>query len=241
MKRGVFVIILFSVVQAQSLRLGLFELQTSVKDQGNLDYCAYYSVMALVESSLKQLTQKDYDLSEHYEFIRNKKIYPWRPEVEFGDTYRVLQNIVKDSYVISEDQKTRINFSGLEFKELSQLWIKKSWSEKVIEQLDQKHAVVVTLKVSPSYINDQTGVVQFDQHIDQECQSGKILCNGHAVLIVGYDSDAKLFYIKNSWGIKWGKNGYGTVRFSHVDSFASDFLTAFFNKQYSPSVKEVPL
>lgn len=32
----------------------------------------------------------------------------------------------------------------------------------------------------------------------------------HAVIIVGYDADGN-YIIKNSWGTKWGTNGFGVV------------------------------
>ena len=36
---------------------------------------------------------------------------------------------------------------------------------------------------------------------------------GHAVTIVGYDDDKKEFKIQNSWGTRWGKNGYTTLKY----------------------------
>ena len=38
---------------------------------------------------------------------------------------------------------------------------------------------------------------------------------GHAVLVVGYDTDKETgkeyFIIKNSWGTKWGENGFAKI------------------------------
>jgi hypothetical protein len=31
---------------------------------------------------------------------------------------------------------------------------------------------------------------------------------GHAMLLVGYDSDQNIFHVRNSWGTKWGDQGY---------------------------------
>ena len=38
--------------------------------------------------------------------------------------------------------------------------------------------------------------------------------NGHAVVIVGYDDDKQLFEIRNSWGPKWGNDGYGFITYT---------------------------
>lgn len=44
---------------------------------------------------------------------------------------------------------------------------------------------------------------------------------GHAVLIVGYDS--KNFLIRNSWGVKWGLNGYFWMPYDYIlDPMLSD-------------------
>jgi len=39
---------------------------------------------------------------------------------------------------------------------------------------------------------------------------------GHALLAVGYDNDRKLLLFKNSWGTKWGKEGYGFLPYDYL-------------------------
>ena len=46
--------------------------------------------------------------------------------------------------------------------------------------------------------------------IRRGCES---MQGGHAVTIVGYDDDKKEFKIQNSWGTRWGKNGYTTLKY----------------------------
>jgi hypothetical protein len=45
---------------------------------------------------------------------------------------------------------------------------------------------------------------------------------GHAVTIVGYNADG--FIIKNSWGSRWGNNGYATVSYDYHRLFAKRML-----------------
>jgi C1A family cysteine protease len=49
----------------------------------------------------------------------------------------------------------------------------------------------------------------------------------HAVLAVGYDDSKELFIVRNSWGDKWGMNGYFTLPYSYAldRSLASDLWT----------------
>lgn len=38
---------------------------------------------------------------------------------------------------------------------------------------------------------------------------------GHAIVIVGYDDKTKMFEFRNSWGEKWGNNGYAYVSYQN--------------------------
>jgi C1A family cysteine protease len=57
--------------------------------------------------------------------------------------------------------------------------------------------------------------------------SAEQLLGGHAVLAVGYDTETKRFLVRNSWGIRWGQDGYFTMPFSYLTTrgLASDFWT----------------
>jgi C1A family cysteine protease len=50
---------------------------------------------------------------------------------------------------------------------------------------------------------------------------------GHAVMAVGYHDQAQKFLIRNSWGSKWGKKGYGTLPYAYLtqNDLAADFWT----------------
>ena len=41
---------------------------------------------------------------------------------------------------------------------------------------------------------------------------------GHAVLLVGYNDAEKYFTVKNSWGVKWGEDGYFRIAYSQMDN-----------------------
>jgi len=48
---------------------------------------------------------------------------------------------------------------------------------------------------------------------------------GHAVLAVGYNQKQKRFLVRNSWGAKWGKDGYFTMPYEYLETLAADFWT----------------
>ena len=39
---------------------------------------------------------------------------------------------------------------------------------------------------------------------------------GHAVCVVGYDSNRKVFIVRNSWGVNWGDKGYFYLPFDYI-------------------------
>lgn len=57
----------------------------------------------------------------------------------------------------------------------------------------------------------KTGVIQMPK--PQERMQG-----GHAVLAVGYDDKTKRLLFRNSWGEKWGKQGYGEMPYAYLTS-----------------------
>ncbi len=66
----------------------------------------------------------------------------------------------------------------------------------------------------------KTGVLNLPKSDEQKL-------GGHAVLIVGYDTDSARFIVMNSWGNSWGQNGYFTIPFEYLtdSSLATDFWT----------------
>jgi C1A family cysteine protease len=58
-------------------------------------------------------------------------------------------------------------------------------------------------------------------------QAGEKQLGGHAVLAVGYDEDQQRFTIRNSWGTKWGMQGYFTLPYPYLlqETLSSDFWT----------------
>ena len=58
-------------------------------------------------------------------------------------------------------------------------------------------------------------------------KSSEAVIGGHAVVGVGYDDARQWFMVRNSWGRKWGMNGYFTLPYAYLtdENLASDFWT----------------
>jgi C1A family cysteine protease len=66
----------------------------------------------------------------------------------------------------------------------------------------------------------KTGVLNMPASTEQ-------VVGGHAVLAVGYDDVAQRFIVRNSWGAKWGQQGYFTIPYAYLitSNLADDFWT----------------
>jgi C1A family cysteine protease len=56
---------------------------------------------------------------------------------------------------------------------------------------------------------------------------GESMLGGHAVMAVGYDDAVQRFIVRNSWGSRWGKDGYCFMPYAYLadGDLAADFWT----------------
>ena len=83
------------------------------------------------------------------------------------------------------------------------------------------YLVVFGMQIFESFESPQvamTGIVPMPK-------SNEHCLGGHAILLVGYDMEFKIYIARNSWGFQWGQNGYFSLPFDYVHNadLASDF------------------
>ena len=65
--------------------------------------------------------------------------------------------------------------------------------------------------------------------------------DGHSIALVGYvdnpGNNGGVFLFRNSWGPKWGKNGYGSISYAYTWTYANDALWL----ELGPPNSEVPV
>lgn len=84
--------------------------------------------------------------------------------------------------------------------------------DDMLDALNQNKPVIIGLTVYESfnYVDEDNPVVQLPRAGD----SG----GGHAMTAVGYDIAQRKILVKNSFGTRWGMNGYGWLPFDYVNS-----------------------
>lgn len=86
------------------------------------------------------------------------------------------------------------------------------------------YPIIFGFAVYPSFDSPEvskTGIVPMPSG-DEPC------IGGHAVTLVGYDDDTRMFIVRNSWGDDWGLKGNFMMPYEYVidNDLADDFWTA---------------
>lgn len=110
------------------------------------------------------------------------------------------------------------------------------YSYNVIRGIDDMKKAIV--KYGPIVAGYSTGIsiIAYQDGVYKPLENEEVFSD-HAVCFVGYDDDERCFIFKNSWGPKWGKNGYGKLSYdAPIYSYA--YVPYGFSRVYS---KQGPL
>lgn len=192
-----------------------------VVDQDGMDSCVAFAIIGAME---------------YLENIQNKSFISLSPQFVYYNE-RVLENTVNQdtgSYV-EDGIKVVTTYGACELSlwpyNKENLYTKPSAEayadaakRKALKysQLEQTQTALMTSLVNgfpvifgcltyPSFKSETvtTGVVSIPE-------STEIIVGGHAMLIVGYDMQKQQFLCRNSWGTKWGIEGYCWMPFAYI-------------------------
>lgn len=114
---------------------------------------------------------------------------------------------VKPTYECYQDAQARKIKSYSKIENLNQ----------ILEALDNKSPVVFGILINNEFDN----VMASNPVLHMTGKEDK----GHAMCLVGYDLDRKLFLAKNSFGKQWGDQGYCWIPFNYMEESGYDIWT----------------
>jgi C1A family cysteine protease len=90
----------------------------------------------------------------------------------------------------------------------------------IIQVLNDNKPVVFGMEIYDSFmdLNERISTVNFPSRKENSL-------GGHAMCMVGYDLDKRLFLAKNSFGTSWGDNGYCWIPFEYINQEGYDIWT----------------
>jgi C1A family cysteine protease len=86
--------------------------------------------------------------------------------------------------------------------------------DNLVNAINYNYPVVIGMTIFENfiYLNKDNYVLNDDETITYPI-------GGHAVTVIGYNLEDKLFLVKNSFGTEWGLNGYFYMSFDYVKNY----------------------
>ncbi|MCK0189694.1 C1 family peptidase [Arenibacter sp. F20364] len=188
---------------------------SEVKDQFECGSCWAFSTLAAMESSNLLINQKQIDLSEQQLVNcigQSKGCNGGYPEMALQELLKSDKGVVSEKEIPYQNKKGYCAIaqnSPVKVSNWGQLDDNASITE--IKRAIVKHgAVIAALNAGSTAFqsyNSKSGILQ-------DKNTGKV---SHAVVLAGWDDAKQAWLIKNSWGIKWGHEGYGWVKYGKQD------------------------
>ena len=195
---------------------------TPVRDQGNEGTCVGFSSAVGMKEYQEQEDWKRYvELSPRFLYSECKRADKNKEE---GTTIRTAMKVLKKigvcqekywPYIAGLTGKVRpgARVDAKKNKVLAYARIADLYELKA--SLVQKGPCVIGVEVFRGMMEAATGMVPMPKR-------GEKMLGGHAICPVGYDDNTGMVKFKNSWSAKWGKNGYGFLKYEYVEKYMMD-------------------
>lgn len=205
----------------------------AIYDQGNLGSCTANAAGGLAQFLMKKLKYIDYIPSRLALYWWNRYQEGTVNEDSGASLYDAMRTLIiygvpHESlwpYVISR-YRTRpssaVVTDGKNHLVAQMLYVPNDLTH-LKDVLAQGYPFVFGFLVYESFEEiDSSGIMPMPDENNEE------ILGGHAVMAVGYNDETRMFKIRNSWGRRWGRNGYFYMPYDFItnDDFAGDFWTA---------------
>ena len=193
-----------------------------IKDQGQLGSCTAFPVAGVYEFLAMQ-NSKTVEISEQFIYYDTRKRQGNESEDTGATLLDTIISIKKSGACYSSTCPYSIDTYHLSPSEEAYTEAKHQIVEKAVrvkvKEDDFKHAisngypVIFGLKLYKSfYSKDGNGIIPYPASNEKSYDNH----GTHAMLIVGYNDDEKLFKVRNSWGTSFGDNGYCYIPYDYL-------------------------
>jgi hypothetical protein len=196
-----------------------------IVDQGNIESCVPTCISTVYYYlTMKQSNYLNFRISRLYLYYQFRRLYD-DVNLDEGSTIKDCINILHKDGIVPEFLYPYIESKVFNnpFNNTSEFLDKYSKfcrclgfeniSRKVIKQkLLLDHPVLCGIKLFDSVYTDEvrnSGIIKYCEEYD------KIL-GGHCIILIGFDDDKKYYKFINSWGPKWGDNGFGYLPYDYI-------------------------
>lgn len=198
-----------------------------IRNQGSIGSCSPHSIVAIYEYILKKNKKTECDLSERYVYynvLRTKRCLDEAKGVTLFDVIKSMEEegVCLESLCPYNPKLFNVEPTGEAYDDGRQRLIMKAMNipigdstEKNIaalrSALSEGYPIAVGLRLFESFASTN-GIVLLPT--EEEIASDKR--NNHAMVVCGYDDKQKYFLVRNSWGTKFGKDGYCYIPYAYL-------------------------
>ncbi len=196
-----------------------------IKDQGEMGACSAFALVSIFEYILKKNKQPDIDLSEQFVYYNARKM-EGASRVDTGSSlYDIIRTLMNDGVClehlfpynpdnISNEPPVEAIEDARMRKVVKAKNVKKSLHD-IKSAVAEGYPVAISLKIFDTF-HPIKGFIRIPSGNEiQRNQSGN-----HAMVICGYNDEARFFVVRNSWGRKFGDNGYCYIPYGYIENEA---------------------
>ena len=198
---------------------------TEVKDQKEAGGSAAFALVGIFEYILKKNRQPDISLSEAFVSYNVKKSMGADGQYGGDSLYEVVQSLKKDGVCLERYILNQGDFALQEppveaYDDAQNRIVLKAKKVKrdlhdIKSALNEGYPVAVSLKIFNSF-QPRNGFID----IPSEAEIRNERSGNHAMVICGYNDEARFFVVRNSWGRAFGDKGYCYVPYAYLENDA---------------------
>lgn len=203
-------------------KVDLREHCTPVENQANIGSCTACAAVGALEYRFKRAGKPHVDLSRLFVYF-NARRSAGRADRDGGAT--ISEGLAallafgappESAWPYSEDRLTKTPDPGVYDQARQNVpteYARVEGTDGVRAALAQDHPVVFSSFLPQRCYDEAAASGNVPDPTDAELQAARSLHGNHSMLIVGYDLDAGVFLVRNSWGPGWAEKGYCRMPF----------------------------